>query len=98
MLPAFPVRVACQFLGQEGVDDDELLQGESELLGNAVTKQEPLYPSLPPLTGMASAAGVFYNNSGDVGCFDLVGPNPEERETEDFWGYQYCTEMFQVCF
>ena len=41
------------------------------------------------LDGMASAAGVFYNYSGTLECFDFNGgPNPETTEVADFWGYQ----------
>jgi hypothetical protein len=47
--------------------------------------------------GMADAAGVFYNYSGALSCFDFdSGPNPETTEVSDFWGYQYCTEQFQL--
>ena len=46
---------------------------------------------------MADAAGVFYNYSGNLSCFDFdSGPNPETTEDADFWGYQYCTEQFQL--
>ncbi|KAG1667860.1 hypothetical protein FOA52_011048 [Chlamydomonas sp. UWO 241] len=49
------------------------------------------------LRGMADAAGVFYNHSGDEACFDWrADVNPETSEVLDFWGYQYCTEMFQI--
>ena len=47
--------------------------------------------------GMADAAGVFYNYSRNLSCFDFdSGPNPETTEVADFWGYQYCTEQFQL--
>ncbi|EFN56397.1 hypothetical protein CHLNCDRAFT_144962 [Chlorella variabilis] len=49
------------------------------------------------LEGLARAAGVFYNHTGDLPCFSFKqGPNPETDEDADFWGYQYCTEQFQV--
>ena len=47
------------------------------------------------LQGLARAAGVFYNYSGQLECIDwAVGPNPETQEDGDFWGYQSCTEQF----
>eukprot|EP00983_Pelagomonas_calceolata_P055148 1144009-Pelagomonas_calceolata.AAC.3 len=47
------------------------------------------------LEGMAMAAGVFYNYSGSLQCFDYnEGANKETAEVEDLWDYQYCTEMF----
>ena len=52
-------------------------------------------PPLPLHAGMAAAASVFYNYSGSVACLDpRAGVNPETDEDGDFWGYQYCTEMF----
>jgi hypothetical protein len=32
------------------------------------------------------------NASPDMAC--MQGANPESDEDADFWGYQYCTEMF----
>ncbi|KAK9841268.1 hypothetical protein WJX74_002844 [Apatococcus lobatus] len=47
------------------------------------------------LQGLARAAGVFYNYSGQLECMNwAVGPNPETQEDGDFWGYQSCTEQF----
>jgi lysosomal Pro-X carboxypeptidase len=41
------------------------------------------------LNGMITAAGVFYNYTGSLPCFDINGgPNPETTEVADFWGYQ----------
>lgn len=45
-LPAFPMRVACEFMAKENPSEKELLQG------------------------LAQAAGVFYNYTGDVPCFN----------------------------
>ena len=44
------------------------------------------------LAGLASAAGVFYNFSGqNLDCFDWsAGPNEASEEDTDFWGYQWC--------
>ena len=53
---------------------------EPDLEGNAL------------LAGLASAAGVFYNFSGqNLDCYDWsAGPNEESEEDTDFWGYQWC--------
>jgi len=49
------------------------------------------------MRGMINAASLFYNHSGDLSCFDWrADVNPETSEVNDFWGYQYCTEMFQI--
>ena len=47
------------------------------------------------LAGLASAAGVFYNFSGqNLDCFDWsAGPNEESEEDTDFWGYQWCASV-----
>ena len=50
------------------------------------------------LAGLASAAGVFYNFSGqNLDCFDWsAGPNEESEEDTDFWGYQWCAAVMGV--
>ena len=50
------------------------------------------------LAGLASAAGVFYNFSGqNLDCFDWsAGPNEESEEDTDFWGYQWCAAVIDV--
>ena len=50
------------------------------------------------LAGLASAAGVFYNFSGqNLECFDWsAGPNEESEEDTDFWGYQWCGSATSV--
>lgn len=49
------------------------------------------------LAAMARAVGVFYNHTRDLDCYSFKqGPNPETDEDADFWGYQYCTEQFQI--
>ncbi|KAL4433268.1 hypothetical protein ABPG77_003316 [Micractinium sp. CCAP 211/92] len=56
-------------------------------------------PDDPPalLRALRSAIGVFYNHTQDLPCFSFKqGPNPETDEDADFWGYQYCTEQFQL--
>ncbi|GAX83175.1 hypothetical protein CEUSTIGMA_g10601.t1 [Chlamydomonas eustigma] len=79
-----------------------MLNGQGELPAYPVrvacnSLSNPESTDVELLEGMALAAGVFYNYSGDVPCFDFSsGPNPETTETADFWGYQYCTEMFQI--
>ncbi|GBF97767.1 hypothetical protein Rsub_10192 [Raphidocelis subcapitata] len=46
------------------------------------------------LRGVAEAAGVFYNYTRSLPCFDPgFGPNPETDEDGNFWDYQWCTEM-----
>ena len=46
VLPAFPMRVACEFLAEEDPADEYLL------------------------TGLAQAAGIFYNYSQELPCFN----------------------------
>lgn len=46
VLPAFPMRVACESLAAEHMDETALLEG------------------------LATAAGVFYNFSHDISCFN----------------------------
>lgn len=47
------------------------------------------------LSALRDAVAVFYNHTGDLGCFSFKqGPNPETDEDSNFWGYQYCTEQF----
>ena len=50
------------------------------------------------LAGLASAAGVFYNFSGqNLDCFDWsAGPNEESEEDTDFWGYQWCVSATDI--
>lgn len=50
------------------------------------------------LAGLASAAGVFYNFSGqNLDCFDWsAGPNEASEEDTDFWGYQWCAAVMRV--
>lgn len=50
------------------------------------------------LAGLASAAGVFYNFSGqNLDCFDWsAGPNEESEEDTDFWGYQWCAAVTDI--
>lgn len=44
----------------------------------------------------AGAAGVFYNYSQALPCFNpFQGVNPETQEDGNFWGFQWCTEQFQ---
>ena len=54
---------------------------------SALAKPNPTISKL--LDGLATAAGVFYNYSGSLPCFDLNdGPNPETMGAADFWDYQ----------
>jgi len=47
------------------------------------------------LSGLATAAGVFYNYTGNVPCFNYSqGANEETDEDGHFWNYQWCTEMY----
>lgn len=56
---------------------------------------EPSLKGTELLEAMTEAIGVFYNYSHDAECFRFdAGPNPESDEAGDFWGYQWCTEMF----
>lgn len=48
MLPAFPMRIACDFMAEENPKELELL------------------------SGLAQAAGVFYNYTGDLPCFNYT--------------------------
>lgn len=46
------------------------------------------------LEGLARAAGVLYNFTGDLECLSPnTGPSPESDEDANFWDYQFCTEM-----
>jgi len=68
VLPAYPVRVACEALAEEG------LQGRALL------------------AGLAQAASVFYNYSGQLDCLDYrKGVNNATSEDGEFWSYQSCT-------
>lgn len=50
----------------------------------------PPQPSAADPPGVAAAAGVFYNYSGGLACFDPgFGPNPESDEDLNGWDYQW---------
>jgi lysosomal Pro-X carboxypeptidase len=75
-LPAFPVRVACEFLDVDMTADD----------------QEEMW-----LEGLASFAGVYYNYSGTLECNKFTSPvNKESLIVNTLWGYQYCSQIFQL--
>ncbi|GMI25703.1 hypothetical protein TeGR_g1596 [Tetraparma gracilis] len=49
------------------------------------------------LDGLAAFAGVYYNSSGTLQCNSLSAPvNPESEIVNTLWGYQYCSEIFQL--
>ncbi|CAD7698965.1 unnamed protein product [Ostreobium quekettii] len=48
------------------------------------------------LAGIASAASLLYNSTGNLDCFDfLAGVNNASSVVDHLWNWQYCTEMFQ---
>ena len=49
------------------------------------------------IAALADFAGVYYNYSGTLSCFDSLnvnGPNAETKVDTNLWDWQYCTEMF----
>ena len=56
------------------------------------TQPAPLLACPPPPTtqaGLAQAAGVFYNFSGSLTCFNFrQGVNPETSDDGHLWDYQ----------
>jgi hypothetical protein len=43
------------------------------------------------------APGIYYNNSGALACNNLTAAvNPASALVDELWGYQYCTEIFQL--
>ena len=87
VLPAFPVRVACDFLAHDWttttrLDDDA---EESE-------KKDYQW-----LQGLASFAGVYYNYSRTLACNELAAPvNNASKVVNRLWDYQYCSQLFMV--
>jgi len=48
------------------------------------------------IEGLRDAVGVFYNYTHERPCFDFTqGVNPDTQQDGEFWGFQFCTEMFQ---
>jgi lysosomal Pro-X carboxypeptidase len=82
-LPPFPVITGCDaFLGEDLT---------ATCGSNAWDVCPPLYE------GLAKFAGVYYNNSGSLPCNNLTASvNPESAMVNNLWGYQYCTEIFQL--
>jgi lysosomal Pro-X carboxypeptidase len=74
VLPAFPVRVACDFLDEDLSQDTALW-----------------------LERLNQFSGVYYNSSGTLQCNELSAPvNEESAIVNELWGYQYCSEIFQL--
>lgn len=49
------------------------------------------------LGALAEFAGVYYNSSGTLTCNTLTAPvNEESAIVNELWGYQYCSEIFQL--
>mmetsp|Transcript_8763 Transcript_8763/g.15057 ORF Transcript_8763/g.15057 Transcript_8763/m.15057 type:complete len:159 (+) Transcript_8763:3-479(+) len=47
------------------------------------------------LASLRDAAGVFYNYTHALGCYDYAkGVNPDTQANGEFWDFQFCTEMF----
>ena len=54
------------------------------------------YSSIPQLfQAVRASVAVYYNNTGLTKCYDLNPPNAASKQSNDFWGYLYCTEMCQ---
>jgi len=49
------------------------------------------------IEGIRDFAGIYYNHSGTVDCYNLTSPVNEAAEIQEtLWNYQYCTEIFQI--
>jgi lysosomal Pro-X carboxypeptidase len=94
-LPAFPMRVACKRVvpkrggdeeggGGDGGDDEGEPSGDDDQGDSSDDDDDD--DDIELVARVAAAAGVFYNYSRELACFDPgFGPNPETDEDGDFW-------------
>jgi hypothetical protein len=99
MLPAFPVRVACEHMmksqprpehgaGQVGSGGTLGMHGAHAAAGKG---NMPMVSAAAAsaLANMRDAAGVLYNVTETESCFDI----PEDPNYDGIWDYQWCAEM-----
>eukprot|EP00611_Tribonema_gayanum_P003511 TRINITY_DN12758_c0_g1_i1.p1 TRINITY_DN12758_c0_g1~~TRINITY_DN12758_c0_g1_i1.p1 ORF type:complete len:249 (-),score=59.72 TRINITY_DN12758_c0_g1_i1:355-1101(-) len=92
VLPAWPMGVACAPLSDPILPPATPDAGGDDATSNSAHVQDW---EAQLLAGLAHAAGVLYNATGTVPCFDAgAGANPETDADLMGWGYQACTEMW----
>ncbi|KAG5181271.1 serine carboxypeptidase S28-domain-containing protein [Tribonema minus] len=95
VLPAWPMQCACAPLSDPILPAATPDAGGDDTTSNSAHVQDW---EAQLLEGLAHAAGVLYNATGTVPCFDAgAGPNPETDADLTGWGYQACTEMWVPC-
>lgn len=97
-LPAYPVRVACDFLSENFFPSRE----QNQHIHNATSAKDGGSNSSPSrlyrwMQGLSSFGGVYYNYSGTLQCNQFTAPvNNESKVVNMLWDYQYCSQLFMV--
>jgi len=90
VLPAFPVRVACEYLAEDMTSDDKIgdwLTGLASFAG--------VYYNYTTNTNTNTSA--LTNNAAPLPCNRISLPvNDESSIVDTLWDYQYCSQIFMV--
>ena len=102
VLPAFPVRVACEYLAEDMTSDDKIgdwLTGLASFAGvyyNYTTNTSTATTTTTNDNDNASA-NALTNNAAPLACNRISLPvNNESSIVDTLWDYQYCSHIFMV--